>query len=210
MKKKLIFISGSLILVLFGAGIYTSIIKLPFTSTMHASWAFDVSNVGLLVKYSDNVFIGRVVKQVGNEGKENRNTPYTQFSVEVLANIKGNLTGTVVVNQMGGYKYGVLHVLRDDAIVPEDKAEPGEYLLQPGHVYMFATKYNKEKMYHQVSAFPYDQTRISTDPTLPNDVALAAAWEHPRVRAFVEAVERGEQDTAVLMGLPPRPTDVEW
>lgn len=206
MKKKLIYVTSSIVLVLVGLGIYTSVIKFPITSEMHASWAFDISNVGLLVKNSDNVFIGRVVEQVGNEPR--RRSPFTQFSVEVLANIKGDLKGKIVVDQEGGYKYGVLHVLRDDAIVPEDMAKSGEYLLLPGHVYVFATLQNKEKTRHTVSA-PTRYTRISTDATLSNDVALDSAWKHSRVQAFVQAVQRGEQDTAVLMGLPPKPLNFQ-
>jgi len=55
-----------------------------------------------LVGFADNVFIGKVIAQTGNETDD---FPQTQFSVKVLENIKGNLDGTVTVNQIGSYEY---------------------------------------------------------------------------------------------------------
>ena len=82
-----------------------------------------------LVGFADNVFIGKVIAQTGNETDD---FPQTQFSVKVLENIKGNLDGTVTVNQFGGYEYAngekYLSLME------------GDTLLNPGKKYLFATK----------------------------------------------------------------------
>ena len=86
-----------------------------------------------LVGFADNVFIGKVIAQTGNETDD---FPQTQFSVQVLENIKGNLDGTVTVNQFGGYEYtnGERYL----------SLMEGDTLLKSGNKYLFATKGNAE------------------------------------------------------------------
>lgn len=87
-----------------------------------------------LVGVVANVFVGRVVAQIGTTLRDE--LPQTQFQIEVLENIKGSLGGRAVVNQQGG-KVGDRLVLVD-----------GDPLLRPGQVYLFATRPYTEKGWH--------------------------------------------------------------
>jgi hypothetical protein len=77
------------------------------------------------------VFVGKVIAQTGTT-----TDPYlrTQFSVEVLENIKGNLAGTVTVNQKGGYE----HFEGKDYLILIE----GDKLLEPDESYLFVTRGN--------------------------------------------------------------------
>jgi hypothetical protein len=63
--------------------------------------AFSASDDPDLVGFSDNVFGGRVTKQVGSMAAKLGGMPAdsTRFSVEVLKNVKGRLGGVVTVGQ---------------------------------------------------------------------------------------------------------------
>lgn len=196
MAKKIIkYIGASIIvLVIIGVGLYTNVIKLPITKELQPSLAYDVSNTETLVKHVDNVFIGKIIKQTGTESKYG-GIPYTHFSVSVLSNIKGDLQRTINVRQLGGYRNGILHIVKGgDMIVPgEEGGADKNFLLQIGHVYVFATNHNKEKTLHAVSAFPYDYRRITSDSTLSDTAALDLARQNSRVQDFVQtAQKRGE------------------
>ena len=95
--------------------------------------AFDVSDERLLVGFADNVFVGRVVEEVGSEvrasGVNSPFMPRTRFSVKVVENVKGNLGGTVTVVQDGAY-------LPERGCVVLVNYDP---LLGPGRTYMFLT-----------------------------------------------------------------------
>jgi hypothetical protein len=102
--------------------------------TIENSSAFDLSDTRQLVGWADNVFIGKVLVQDGNKSLDG--IPETQFKVEVTDNIKGELDGTVIVNQQGGYKGKELILVDDDQ------------LLKEGQSYLFVTKYLKEENWH--------------------------------------------------------------
>jgi len=96
-----------------------------------ALYAVDVTDDRELVGAAHNVFVGKVIAQTGTT-----TDPYlrTQFSVEVLEVIKGNLSGTVTVNQKGGYEY---FEGKDYLILTK-----GDKLLEPGESYLFVTRGN--------------------------------------------------------------------
>ena len=104
--------------------------------------SIDVTDDRVLVGAAHNVFIGKVIAQTGNKpntppveaGDTPGFSPQTQFSVEVLENIKGNLKGTIIVSQYGGYveKDGVNQLV----LVEGDKP------LESGKTYLFATRFN--------------------------------------------------------------------
>lgn len=134
------------------------------------TYPYDVKDKRMLVGASDNVFVGRVVEQVGakpldavgGEGVDAATAdiaqPRTQFSVEVLRNIKGRLSGTVTVSQDGGvveYKAdkdypeaGVRagETVRELVLVEEDS------LLEPGRKYMLVTSKDPVNGWHQIVA----------------------------------------------------------
>jgi hypothetical protein len=105
-------------------------------------WIADFNDKRKLVGESDNVFIGEVIKQVGEEDLTGK--PNTQFTVKVLTNIKGNLEGTVTVNQEAGYykENGELYLLLTE----------GDELLIPNETYLFTSNVIEEKGWHHLTA----------------------------------------------------------
>jgi hypothetical protein len=100
------------------------------SSDMEVRYAFDAMDPRELVGFATNVFVGQVVEETGSEGASlsgpgERAVPRTQFSVEVLKNVKGDVEGTVTVSQTGGY---------DEEEGREVRVE-GDSLLQPGKKY---------------------------------------------------------------------------
>ena len=91
--------------------------------------AFSASDDTDLVGFADNVFVGQVEKRVGSTKAESHGGPMgrTQFSVEVLKNVKGRLGGIVTVSQEGAYdpELGCVMLMEDDP------------LLKPGQKVMF-------------------------------------------------------------------------
>ncbi|MGP4062942.1 hypothetical protein [Halobacillus sp. H74] len=106
----------------------------PNIETVSQSNTFDTSNPRKLLGFSDNVFVGKVVEQVGT--KSLNDFPETQFKVEILANIKGNLNGSVTVNQQGGHEWNKVVVFE------------GDKLLDEGQTYLFATKHLESENWH--------------------------------------------------------------
>lgn len=98
----------------------------------------------------NNVFIGEIIRQVGNEdvvmelGAKDRVVGAKQYEVQVLDNIRGIRVGRVVVNVRGGCNAnGECIILGgiDDTPLPL------------GGIYVFPTRYDKEKSWHTVAAF---------------------------------------------------------
>src|SRR5712692_6935805 len=58
-----------------------------------------------LMGVSHNVFVAKITKQVATTTRAG--TPATQFEAEVVFNIKGNVQGTITVEQEGGYVKGI-------------------------------------------------------------------------------------------------------
>ncbi len=82
-----------------------------------------------LLGASHNVFIGKVLAQSGVT--DSATGPRTQYSLQVLHNIKGNLAGTISIEQEGG-TIGEMQYLIEDAFPP----------LTPDSTYLLATRYN--------------------------------------------------------------------
>lgn len=106
----------------------------PIIKTIEYSNSFDVSETNKLVGWADSVFIGRVVEQSGSKSIDG--FPETQFKVEVLQSIKGDLTGTVTVNQQGGYEGNQLTLIENDSLLEEGKS------------YLLVTKYLEDENWH--------------------------------------------------------------
>jgi hypothetical protein len=110
-----------------------------------------------LAAFAENVFFGIVMSQSGSEGIPHREgggfIPMTQFVVEVTATIKGNLAGTVIVNQYGG-----LDKEADEVVLFE-----GDPLMEPGEEYLFVTKLNTEFGWQSIVAPIYGNIRIDSD-----------------------------------------------
>lgn len=141
-KKSKLLLASLGMAVAVGAGVAgynTTVQAEPTVSIMEVSHVVDVSDDRQLVGVVDNVFIGKVVAEKGN--KKLDNMPETQFTVEVLDNIKGDLSGTVVVNQQGGY---------EDKEKKHKVIAEGDSFLEAGKTYLFATKVNDVEGWHTI------------------------------------------------------------
>lgn len=89
---------------------------------------------------SENIFIGEVIKQVGNENFQGK--PSTQFSVRITQNIKGGFLDDIIVNQQAGYykEKGKLYLSKYE----------GDAVLKPGSMYLFATSPDREHGWQQI------------------------------------------------------------
>lgn len=104
--------------------------------------SFDPRDERQVVGGSDDVFFGRVLERTGSEkappvGSREFQEPQTQYAVEVTQAIKGELSGTIVLNRRGG------------SPAAPDVPGGGSYL-EEGREYLFATKYVEAKGWHQV------------------------------------------------------------
>jgi hypothetical protein len=100
---------------------------------LHAAYVADFRDDKILMGASHNVFIARVTREVGTKGHEFG--PETQFEVEVIENIKGDLSGTVIVNQQGGYETASIERLKslsasNDRVAALRAAYPNEILMK--------------------------------------------------------------------------------
>lgn len=104
----------------------------------HPSWAYDVSDDRYLVGAASNVFTGVVLsKDVGApevpDGDVDAGYPTTLAKVHVHDNIKGVLSGTVIVSQLGGRH-------TDGSVLLFE----GDTLLMVGQEYLFITEASGE------------------------------------------------------------------
>lgn len=143
----------------------------------------------VLMGASHNVFVGKVLSQIGTTGASiggGRTFPVSQFSVEPIFNIKGSLSGTVTVEQTGGYQGGALMVSEDgDMFGPSNKPGAG-YLLQPGSTYLLSTRYQNNGDYY-LWAFPTAAKLISTDSNLGDAQLQSLAANDERVQQLEAA-----------------------
>lgn len=126
---------------------YTSDVKENGTAK---AVALDPQDERQVVGGSSDVFFGRLIELTGSEaappvGRLYRlREPQTQYSVEVTQVIKGNASGTVTVNQLGGYT--------EDGYPDFPKVPGGDSFLEPGREYLFATKYVEAKYWYQIAS----------------------------------------------------------
>jgi len=99
----------------------------PVVRTIDTDSVIDTSDPRKVVGFSDNVFLGKVVKKIST--KNLSHYPETQFEVQVLDNIKGEVKGAIKVNQAGGLEGDELFLMEGDKQLIE------------GNTYLFATRY---------------------------------------------------------------------
>lgn len=166
MKNK-ISITLILLIGLIGAGFFVTQIGNE-VAYIHIDYVVDVTDDRALVGIADNVFIGKVIAQTGNKpntpppeaGDIPGFSPQTQFSVEVLENIKGNLNGTITVSQYGGYER---IIVMNQLVLGE-----GDKLLEPDKTYLFATGYNDIDGWHTITASNYGNLPIANKTDYQN------------------------------------------
>jgi len=183
MIKKLtiikILVGGVVLVAVLGIGLYTNTIKLPIEKEIHTQYVADFSDDRILMGASHNVFVGKVIRETGT--KDTGIVPETQFEVEVVLNIKGDLQGTATINQIGGYKDGILYTVHGgDVLAPN--TEKGDTLLRPGVTYLFTSRYNKDEGWHTISSHPNGRKVISEDRELDGAQLKDLAMSDEKVR----------------------------
>jgi hypothetical protein len=170
--KKIHYLILSFIVVigLVGTGLRTNIIKLPIVKkTISPISLLDTRDDRNVVGAAENVFIGKVIKQTGT-GKDKFGFLYTQFEVEVIDNIKGNLSGKVTVEQSAGYINGVLYTVEDggDGYFEPTGERSGFSLLKSGATYLLVTGYNTDTLNYYLFTSAKSRTFITDDKKLDN------------------------------------------
>lgn len=139
------------VLILVGVGIfslkyYTTLLDSKDSAIIvnkHFPFKDDYQDKQKLVKAVDHIFIGEVIREVGNE--EYTGNPNTQFLVRITQNIKGALLGDITVNQEGGYykESGKLYLLTYE-MTP---------LLREKQMYLFAVNATKNGYFEIMSKY---------------------------------------------------------
>lgn len=141
---------------------------------MALEYAADFSNDRILMGASHNVFVAKVIRQTGD--RERRIGPETQFEVQIVLNIKGNLQGMVTLDQEGGYVNGVLYYIQD-----------GVPLLKPGVTYLLATRYNPQENWYTLNPSISGSQFIIDDPNLSIPKLQSMAENDMRVKELEAA-----------------------
>lgn len=178
-------------LFFLGAGLHTNIIRLPITNVTSSMWSEDLGSYEGTVKAADNVFVGKVIKKTGARARYE--TPETQFEVEVIRNVKGNLQGTAIVSQEGGYKDGILYRSSDDITATGDKPvkEKDDGLMKEGETYLFVIMYSEMGKWQCILHHSYGTKLLSNNKNL-DKAALQSLYENDeRFIKLKEAYEKG-------------------
>ena len=94
-----------------------------------SNYMIDILDSSQVVEFADYVFIA----EVKSLGDTTINTyPETSYQVDIIENIKGDLTGTQTLTQYGGFEGNNLFLME------------GDDLLQEGSTYLIATTINEE------------------------------------------------------------------
>jgi hypothetical protein len=124
----------------------------------------DLSDDRVLMGASHYVFVGKVIKQVGNKLLISTD-PGAQFAIDVIVNIKGELQGQVVVNQFN---------------------IKNQTPLQPGYTYLFAARYAADVNW-LIIATPDQYMVLSQDSNVAVEKLEALAETNERVIALQKA-----------------------
>ncbi len=181
MTKRLIIYGGALgtviLLAVIVAVLSTTMTRMPtsFKSGLpapngDAQYAYDFDDNRIMVGSAHYIFVGKVLSQVGDETLDGI-IAATQFKVDVIVNIKGNISGSVIVNQLGV-------VVKNGRLTSYNGDKP----LQVGATYLFAARYDKN--WYHISVPPYDRKLISAEPELSVDQLKALAEQDERVIAL--------------------------
>src|SRR4051812_39981775 len=187
-SSKIVALGSIIAIFAFGVALHHNIIKLPIQRFSDPQDIVDFNKDNLLMGATHNVFVGKVIAQVGI--KTRGAGPETQFAVSVVNNIKGSLAGTVKVDQFGGYENGVLYVMDSDSEGVPNSTETqghGDQLLVPGETYLFAARYNAIENWYTIVSHPNARKVISNDKNLSISQLALLAQKDPRVLQLQQA-----------------------
>lgn len=108
----------------------------PTTVFVDPSYETDITDQRKLAGDVDAVFVGTVMEQTGT--KTRGVMPETQFRVNVVEVLKGDVNGDVTVNQQGG-----IHTESGDLLLMA-----GDELITAGNSYLFAVKHSPQESWY--------------------------------------------------------------
>ena len=112
----------------------------------HPIYALDPRDDRAMAAYATDIFIGEVLGQTGNTGAPTsapgQEVPQSQFAVEVLHAVKGEVEGVVTINQVSGL----------DAQAKRKMLLEGDALLRPGESALFLVVHVPEMEWYQIVA----------------------------------------------------------
>lgn len=132
------------------------------------SVGLDYSNDRVLIGDSQNVFVGKVVSNLGTkpaDPADKDSVASTLYAAQVILNIKGNLHGSVTIKQF----------------------EFGKPQLQVGSTYIFAARYWSDDNSYAIIYHPYQYELLAADPNLGISELQELAAKSDRVRALEAA-----------------------
>lgn len=171
MKNKILLTGVIVCFLLSGCGNQTKSDNTK-VSTLEGSYSIDVNSYSELAGDADYVVIGKVIDELATNYKwpvmlENEDgteredtTPYTDYNVEVLNNLKGELTqeSPITITKVGGLtKNGDMYILYENDILP---AVDGSYVF-----YIYAQDDGSNLVVGPNSTIPIDnvgQTKATT------------------------------------------------
>lgn len=129
MKKKLLLIASLILIAL----LFYYFLPSNSVVVMDAEYAFDLSDTEQLVGWADNVFVGKIQRIVNTVNDDI--SPVTTYEVSVVENLKGELSGTVLVSHRIGYS----HLQRATFKFKNDN------YMKTSESYIIICRYDKEK-----------------------------------------------------------------
>jgi|GEM_PF-2273300 len=150
----------------------------PVIIKIHDLYPVNLSDDRLLMGASHNVFVAKVIRKIGNKRKFT--SPETQFEVGGVSSIKGNLQGTIIVDQEGGYENGALYYVED-----------GAPLLQPGSTYLLSARYDSQENWYELISFLSAWKLLNQDASLTATQLQTLVQNDPRVQQL-EAIYPNE------------------
>lgn len=118
----------------------------PAAGIGHPIYELDPTDDRALAAYATDIFIGRVRSQTGAAGAPTsapgQELPQSQFAVEVLQRLKGQASGVVTVNQVGGLDQQAHQIMLLE----------GDALLRPGASELFLAVSVPERGWYQIVA----------------------------------------------------------
>jgi NhaP-type Na+/H+ and K+/H+ antiporter len=138
MKKKFVVVLTSLVIMLGAYKFFYSKEDYKVIEA-HGDFAMDVTSEEEVVGNSENIFVAKVLEEVGNKSPH-ENMPKTQFKVAVVQNIKGKLKKEQIINQDAGFTT----INGEKTLVKFENQD----LLQPGELYLFATLHDDKNDWH--------------------------------------------------------------
>lgn len=153
----------------------------------YLDWAAndDLATDTKLVGLANYIFAGKVLSRL-DDG--HTTIPMTRFRVEVVLNIKGNLSGQIALSQPGRFSEDGSCIIIRRKGDPEYPGGCADAILRLGTTYLFIARYDKDTSSLQLLFAPqYDQTVISGDSGLDLGTLKTIAENNRRVKALKAA-----------------------